>query len=294
MPTLTPDLVNAIIAGVEATSITQVSKDTRVSYSTVRCIYHRKRRRCNEVILNKLSAKFGGTGTGTLPSAVVRPLSPPAVSYPAVPLRMVYSDQYWDDLRTASKLIAIGTSLSRLMQRKTWIEGILSRRGSIQVLFVDPHSSAFKYSAMQEIGAYDASALRTFRRTQSGSLAWLLGLAQAQNEYADKIEFLKIDYALTFGLDVIELPGGARSIYVRFYPLVKQGEEDRPIVEVRGDNPLWHEFFESQLASHLAMAEPCDARCIARLLKSFRSASTKVAMGTRSSGLKGGIERGGR
>lgn len=289
MPTLPPHLIDAIKAEAEKTNIRRVSIRTKVNYKTIWRICKGKQLHCGDETLTKLLAEFEGTGTEALPSAIVRTESALAASYPPVRLRMVYPDEYWEDLLIASKLIAMGTSLSRLMQRKTWIEGILSRGGSIQVLFVDPDSSAVKYSAMQELGACDAPTLKAFRRKQSEALAWLI--SQKQTE---KIEFLKIDYALTFGLDVIEVPNRARSIYVRFYPLVQSGEEDRPICEVRGDNPLWYELFEGQLKAHLAKAKPCDARCMARLLKGFRSESTKLASNTRSSGPKGGIERGHR
>jgi transcriptional regulator with XRE-family HTH domain len=169
------------------------------------------------------------------------------------------------ELKNAKSLDCTGTNLRRIAS-KTYghilaIKNILNNDGIVRLLMHRPDNvGACRYAMIQEFGPdYDLENyirelvrknLRTFCKIR----------ADATKAKKGKLLIRTLDYALTFGLDVIngnsdvieDSDASSGIIYVRFYPLPKRSEklEDKPIIRLEyGDGP-WYVFFREQFDHH--------------------------------------------
>jgi hypothetical protein len=164
-----------------------------------------------------------------------------------------YPRGFRGQLRRAVRLRMFGTNLRRHRNHGKLIEHVLKKRDSyIEVILCDPKSPAVNFAAFQECGTSDEESVRRFTNEVNKTYRWLCKLKTKNgNRYQDKLNIYKIDYALTFGLDLLEFADGQGIFYLRFFPLMdNERDSDRPIVGIQSDNAVWYNFFTIQWKRH--------------------------------------------
>ena len=154
----------------------------------------------------------------------------------------------------------LGTNLRRYRNHRALIQGILKKKDSqVEVILCDPESPAVTFAAFQEHGNSDSPSVAQFiKEVNSSTYEWLCYLkTKNNNRYYHKLIVHKIDYALTFGLDLLEFRSGQGIIYLRCYPLMdNERDGDRPIIGIKSKNANWYSFFDIQWRRHLERAKP--------------------------------------
>lgn len=176
----------------------------------------------------------------------------PLLDNPPITFHLEYPDAFAIDLRRAENLKVMGTSLRRLTRRRRQIRELVARGGKVQVIFIDPAKEELRrYETIQEFGDDSFQSMTKFlERLQSGA-DWWFKLKNGCDSHRQQVEIKTIDYPLAFGLDIMDFGRGRGSIYVQFYPLVLDDEEEeRPIVEIRDDNEIWYTYYREQFERH--------------------------------------------
>jgi prevent-host-death family protein len=156
-----------------------------------------------------------------------------------------YPPEYQRDLASAKHLWVIGTNLRRIVPvRFKELRQVLEGGGTVRAMFVDPtKDDAIRYSAMQEHGNFSGDEMRAYQRKLiNGGRNELMKLAKETK--SGDITIYKIDYPLSFGLDVIDGNTDKGIIYVRYYPF---GDDGQPILRLTRENEMWYEYYLFQL-----------------------------------------------
>jgi hypothetical protein len=184
-----------------------------------------------------------------------------------------YPPQYASDLSQAQNIWAIGSNLRRVIP--TYFKEfrqVLNRGGELHAVFTDPLDQAgssiggpdplggsvksvpqaFAFSIMQEHGYYYNDEVKEFQKNLIlKNRDSLLNLKQSSN--TEKLYIYKMNYPLSFGIDVIDGLHDNGIIYVRYFPFADNGQ---PIVRLTRRNTHWYDFYLYQLERYKQISQP--------------------------------------
>jgi GNAT superfamily N-acetyltransferase len=153
-----------------------------------------------------------------------------------------YPNHYSEDLGHARELWITGHNLRRVFpERQGEIKAVIERNGTVHVLLLHK-GKALEYAAQQELGPDGTRRELVHSMTMAEA-----ALQRLKLEAPDRVDIKTIDYPLPFGIDAIDIGTPHAVIYVRFYPLRPDREDDRPILVLRPYQKKWFNFYREQL-----------------------------------------------
>jgi hypothetical protein len=173
-----------------------------------------------------------------------------------------YPPEYSSDLARARNIWAVGSNLRRVIPTyfKEYRQ-VLNRNGHIHAVFVDPLADEFDdkgippaiiFSIMQEHGYHYNQEIRDFQKLMIlKNRDSLLNLQQSCT--AGELSIYKVNYPISFGIDVINGQDEDGVIYVRYFPFADNGQ---PIVRLTRNNTHWYDFYLYQLERLKQISRP--------------------------------------
>jgi len=163
-----------------------------------------------------------------------------------VEINNMYPLDYLKNLLRAKELWITGLNLRRFYPLHVKdLQEVINRKGTINAVLLSPKSDAVKYAMQQDYGPY--GEVSTYRKTIEDAHLWLCELRQS---YPDQVKIKTVDFPLTYGIDAIDIESENGLIYVRYYPLHSE-REDQPIIVLRPHQSYWYSFYKEQLKEKL-------------------------------------------
>jgi transcriptional regulator with XRE-family HTH domain len=162
-------------------------------------------------------------------------------------LSKTYPRDYAENIGKAKTLWMSGFNLRRIIniyEHIDAVEAVLKNLGSVRALLLDRGSKACKFAAIQDWGTEAVNDVGDYIDTVTLALNRFAKIQRVYNRLVIKT----IDYALPFGLDIINAYSSDGIIYVRFYPFYwsKGKDPDRPIIVLRAGDGYWYDFYREQ------------------------------------------------